>query len=108
MNESRPFTNQNFKLTDLAEGVELSTNHVSQVLNKELGQNFHEFVNQHRYEAARVLMTSTEYEHYSLQGIAEEVGFNSKSAFYRNFKRLSGKTPSEFVQEVKKSAPIPR
>ena len=103
MHESGAYTNPNFKLTDLASGVELSTNHVSQVLNHELGQSFHEFINQYRYEAARKMMTDPDYAHYSIQGIAEAVGFNSKSAFNRNFRKLSGKTPSEFMQVTREN-----
>jgi AraC-like DNA-binding protein len=102
-NDSKPFINQEFKLTDLASALNLSPNHVSQVLNKELKKSFHEFVNEYRNQEAIKLMSDPDYDHFSLQGIAEEVGFNSKSSFNRSFKKHTGKTPSEFLKENKVS-----
>jgi AraC-like DNA-binding protein len=73
------------------------------VLNKELKKSFHEFVNEYRNQEAIKLMSDPDYDHFSLQGIAEEVGFNSKSSFNRSFKKHTGKTPSEFLKENKVS-----
>jgi AraC-like DNA-binding protein len=37
-----------------------------------------------------------ELNHLILTGIALEIGFNSKPLFNTTFKKLTGKTPSEF------------
>ena len=32
-----------------------------------------------------------------IEAIAYEVGFNSRAAFYRSFKKITGKNPTDFV-----------
>jgi AraC-like DNA-binding protein len=99
----KPYTKHEFNLFYLAYALHLSTNHVSQVLNKDMKQNFIEFANQYRQNAAKELMTDPKYRHYTLLGIANEVGFNSKTSFNRSFKKHTGKTPSEFMKELNQS-----
>jgi len=39
--------------------------------------------------------------HLSLEGIAEIVGFTSKSCFNDRFKKATGKTPSQYRKDFK-------
>jgi len=47
------------------------------------------------------MMSSSDFEHLSIEGIAQSVGFNSKSTFNKAFKMLTGITPSFFRDSVK-------
>jgi AraC-like DNA-binding protein len=53
-------------------------------------------VNTYRVEEAKRKLVDPSRKHYSLLAIAEEVGFNSKSAFNTAFKKQTSMTPSEF------------
>jgi AraC-like DNA-binding protein len=41
-----------------------------------------------------------EFENLSLLGIAFDSGFNTKSAFNRVFKKMTGLTPSEYKSQL--------
>ena len=70
--------------------------HLSQILNEKLNQNFFDFVNNYRIQEAKKLLVSPDGGLLTILAIAEEVGFNSKSAFNNAFKKVTNTTPSEF------------
>jgi len=57
---------------------------------------FFEFINQYRVNEVKAKITDPAYENLSLLGIAFESGFNTKSAFNRVFKKITGFTPGEY------------
>lgn len=69
---------------------------VSMVINEKLGASFFEWIAQYRVEEARKLLTDPANKMLTIEQIAEEVGYNSKSAFNKVFKKYTGKTPSEY------------
>ncbi len=50
-------------------------------------------------------MQDPAYDHITLLGIAFESGFNSKTTFNRTFKQITGKSPVEYKNELKKEQP---
>lgn len=94
MKEEALYKNANLKSSDVAKKIQLTTHQFSQLLNDNLGKNFARFVNEHRIEEAKErLLSST---NLTLEAIAYECGFNSKSTFYTTFKKIVGVTPSQF------------
>ncbi|MFW5872478.1 MAG: helix-turn-helix domain-containing protein, partial [bacterium] len=69
---------------------------VSRYVNVNMGINFNDFVNQRRVEEAKKRFNNPEYQHHSLEGVGQSVGFKSKTTFYRAFKKFTGKTPGEY------------
>jgi len=49
------------------------------------------------------MLKDSEMDNFTIVSIAQEAGFNSKTAFYSAFKKVSGCTPSQFR---KGSAPV--
>lgn len=87
------YRDPNLSLWTLAGHVGASPNYISQTLNEVIGESFFDFVNRHRIaEAKRLLSDSGE----TVLAIAYEAGFNSRSSFYTAFKRVTGRTPSEY------------
>jgi AraC-like DNA-binding protein len=100
MAEKRLFKNPNLKLQDLADAMNLSAHQLSQFLNDNIGKNFTHFVNEHRInEACKLLENNTLL---SVEGIGDEVGFNSKSTFFAAFKKIKGLTPAAYQQRFVK------
>jgi AraC-like DNA-binding protein len=96
MKKEKPFLASDFSLPSLAQQLAVSPHHLSQILNEQLNQNFFEFAAQYRIEEAKNILQKTENQHLKIEEIAEMVGYNSKSSFNTTFKKLVGKTPSEF------------
>jgi len=96
METEKLFTNSDLKLQNLAQKLDLSPHHLSQILNEKLGQNFFDFLNHYRIEEAKKYFIDTEKQRYTILSIALEVGFNNKASFNTAFKKHTGMTPSQF------------
>jgi AraC-like DNA-binding protein len=96
METEKPYTNGDLTLQKLAEQLAIPANHLSQLINERLEQNFFDFINTYRVREVQRLFADPAKKHYSLLAFAEEVGFNSKSTFNAAFKKHTNMTPSEF------------
>ncbi|MCP4976207.1 MAG: AraC family transcriptional regulator [Maribacter sp.] len=96
MKTDKPYLEKELTLYNLARMLGVQPNHLSQVINSMEGQNFFDYINMHRVEAAKDKILSLEFQNLTLLGIAFECGFNSKASFNRAFKKFTGQTPTEF------------
>ncbi|MCK5170168.1 MAG: tetratricopeptide repeat protein, partial [Bacteroidales bacterium] len=81
----------------------LSTNRVylSQIINKEFGKNYSDLINEYRVnEAILMLSDPQKIIKFSIKTIAKEAGFKSVSRFNPAFKKLTGITPSVFINNI--------
>jgi len=100
MSTDRPYQMPGLTLSMLAEALGVRTAHLSQTINVEAGVNFFDFVNRFRIEEAKqVLQLSGSKVPLSTMGY--DVGFNSKSTFYSQFKKHSnGMTPRQYLKTI--------
>jgi AraC-like DNA-binding protein len=94
------FSDNLASLSDLARRTGESPHHVSQVINEKLEKNFFELLASYRIEKAKKLILEDKKGRLTIEEISEMVGYNSKTAFNNSFKKLTGKTPSEFRKSV--------
>jgi AraC-like DNA-binding protein len=99
MIEEKPFLNQELKQADVAAVLNFSVHEISQVLNSQMQLNFSDFVNSYRIEEVKERVATGEYRKYTVSAIAEQCGFNSKTTFYRAFKKSMGVSPSEYFKD---------
>lgn len=90
------FTDPELKLQSLAKRMDIPPHLLSMLINDKFGSSFSDFINQRRVDEFIILVNDPRYAHYSLHGLALEVGFNSKSAFNVAFKKITGRNPSDF------------
>ncbi len=100
MEEEKPYLNGKLSLKEVAEKMNISTNHLSQVINENLEKNFFDFINGYRVNLAKEKMSDPLNKKYTILSLAYDCGFNSKSSFNAIFKRYEGLTPSEFFDKV--------
>jgi AraC-like DNA-binding protein len=96
MEPDKVYTDGDLTIQKLAAKLSIPVQHLSQVVNEQLNQNILDFINTHRVEEAKRRLLDPASKHLSILAIAEEVGFNSKSAFNAVFKKHAKTTPSEF------------
>lgn len=105
MEEEKAFKDPKLTLPRLAKRLSINSRYLSQIINESLEQNFYDFVNGYRIAEAKRELLDPEKDHYTIEAIAFEVGFNSKAAFYSTFKKQTRMTPSQFKDLSKKPAP---
>ncbi len=96
MQTKKLFLNPELKITDVASEVLFPRKQISQAMNEKLSNNFYNFINRYRIEEAKRLLEDTKYSKFSIEGIAHQSGFNSRSSFYTAFRNETGVTPSQF------------
>jgi AraC-like DNA-binding protein len=96
MEKETPFTDGDLTIQKLAEQLSIPATYLSQTINEHLGKSFPDFINSYRVEEAKKKLLDPAFKHLSVLGIAEEVGFSSKSSFNSVFKKHTNTTPSEF------------
>lgn len=100
MEKEKPYLNPNFKLEDISKGINYSKTKISQVLNVYLNINFSNFVSTYRIEAFKEKAKEGMLEQYTISALAKECGFSSRSSFFHTMKKITGKTPSEFLKDA--------
>jgi AraC-like DNA-binding protein len=98
MEAQKPYLEPSMCLSDLAEKVSISPQHLSQVLNTCLRKNFFDFINSYRIKESKRLLSRQASNKKTILEILYESGFNSKSVFNTAFKKHAGMTPSQFRQ----------
>ena len=83
-------------LANLSKRLKRSTQKTSEVINQYARQNFNDYVNYHRIQEAKKLLTTTHAEKYTISSIAFDIGFSSLSSFNAAFKKFEGTTPSSY------------
>lgn len=94
------FLDSDLSLGKLAALLHTNTKYVSYCINTCFDKNFSTFVNEYRiHEAIRLIDTDT-IQQYTLEAIAEQSGFKSRSVFITAFKKVTGKTPTQFKKDI--------
>lgn len=94
--KEKPYLDPQLSIHKISEAININSKYLSQAINQEMDSNFIAFVNRYRVEEAKRLMKSGLYENYTIEAIGHMAGFNSKTTFYKAFKKLTGRTPAEY------------
>lgn len=85
--------NPDITLNEVAGAVNLSPSHLAHLLKERAGVNYKHHLTKLRIEAAKKLLRTTNLTIYA---IAEAVGYQNATNFYRLFRRETGLTPAEY------------
>jgi AraC-like DNA-binding protein len=94
------YRTQNLSVVTVAEALGVNKNHLSHLINNYYQRNFSEYTNHYRVEEAKEIFKK-QCNNYTMQHIAEIVGFTYRTTFNDVFKKIVGITPSEYKRVVK-------
>ncbi|MEM6686170.1 MAG: helix-turn-helix domain-containing protein, partial [Bacteroidota bacterium] len=98
--ENKGYRDPELSLSLLASHIHTTTNKLSWVLNNHYEKTFYELVNEYRVEEFIMKIKENTHKDFTVISIAYDVGFNSKSTFYKVFKEITKMTPSEYIKKV--------
>jgi len=102
---NRLYEDAELTLTTLAVKLNIHPHDLSRIINIGLEKNFSDFINEFRVREVARKMQDPAYNRLTLLGIAYESGFNSERTFHRVFKEMTGKTPLEYKNSLRKELP---
>lgn len=95
------FTRQGLTINDLATATDISPRVVSYVINKYFKKRFTDFINSYRLQYIKQRLAQNGWKTLTLEGLAKEAGFSSRSSFFSVFKKAEGVSPSEYLSQIK-------
>ena len=91
----KSYLNPNLSLETVAEELGIGISTLSKVIN-ENGIGFSDYINTARIKEAKRILTDADFKDYTIVAIGLECGFNSKSTFYKAFKKIAQESPTDF------------
>jgi AraC-like DNA-binding protein len=91
--------NIDFSIEKLAKLVHSNQRYVSEAINS-LKKNFNKFLNAYRIREAQRLFSIPEAKNYTVEYVANQVGFKSRASFINAFKESTGISPGFYLKSM--------
>ena len=101
LEDKQTFLNKDFTQQYVAKKIKSNTTYLSYVVNKKFDKTFSEYANDLKINYVINKMTNdSTYRMYTTKAIAESVGFKNADSFASSFKKKTGITPYQFINEI--------
>ena len=100
METEKPYMVSNFSLAMFAKQLETNPSALSNLLNNHLHTTFNDFTNTYRIEEVKSQIQNGALHNLTLEAIAKDSGFKSKTTFYRAFYKFNAQTPKEYIAQL--------
>lgn len=98
---SKSYLDKKYNLAILAKQFNTNSNYLSKIINKNKQKSFSQYLIDLRIDYIIVeLKNNKKLRSYTIQAIAEEIGFNKAESFSRAFKKKTGLNPSYFIKNI--------
>ncbi len=93
MTQTKPYLNPDLTMSQLSRRLRIPVKQLSGAINRVTGENVSRYINAARISAAQRALISGD----SVTSAMLEAGFNTKSNFNREFQRITGTSPSDWL-----------
>jgi AraC-like DNA-binding protein len=100
VHHTKSYLEPDFTIYKLSVEVGIPVHHLRYYFNKS-GLSFTNFKNRLRINYAITILSSSERNRYSIEGIGQQAGFTSNASFFTEFKKETGQTPAEYARSQK-------
>ncbi|MFO7615773.1 MAG: AraC family transcriptional regulator [Bacteroidales bacterium] len=100
MEKEKLFIDPELTLADVSSKLSIPRHHLTQAINTELNKNFFTYINELRVGLFMIRIVQKKFRHYTILALAYDCGFNSKSTFNSVFKKVTGFTPTEYINSL--------
>ena len=97
--ETKPYLNPDFSLSTMSADTDIPVHHLSYYFNEHLNINFNAWKNDQKINYVIELIENGSNELLTLDALAKQAGFGSRTTFFNAFKQKMGLTPSEFLNK---------
>ena len=101
--KTKPYLNKGITVKDLSEQTGIPAHHLSYLISSEFSLHFQDYINFNRIEYLKSHIDDIEWKRLTLEGICWEIGFTSRTTFFRAFIKFTGLSPSEYFNTLKKN-----
>jgi AraC-like DNA-binding protein len=101
MQLNKPFLKQGYSINALSNETGIPQHHLSSMINRVYEMRFNEYLNRLRIDYISENFKNPEWEKLTLEGIAKQAGFTSRTTFFNTIKKITGLSPSEYVAQIK-------
>lgn len=95
MQQEKPYLDPDIRLDTIADLLDISRHHASQIINQHFSLHFYDFINKYRIQDAEHILRDPKSQ-LSITDVAYQTGFNNRISFYKAFKKYMGMNPSEY------------
>lgn len=96
---TKPYLNPDFSLSTMSADTDIPVHHLSYYFNEHLNINFNTWKNDHKIDYVISLIEKGSNELLTLDALAKQAGFGSRTTFFNAFKQKMGLTPSEYLNK---------
>lgn len=95
----KPYLNKELNISQVSVALDIPSRELSFIINNHFGQRFTDFLNKYRIEHITKKISKEYLSNFTIEAIASEAGFASKSTFNLAFKKYHQCTPSEYFSK---------
>jgi AraC-like DNA-binding protein len=99
----KTFLQPNISISQVSVETEIPIRDLSYIINNYYEKRFNDYINEMRCQHFIAKVDKNTLDSLTIEAIAFESGFSSKSSFYRAFNRFYSCTPSEYLESLLKA-----
>ena len=99
--KEKPFLIKTININEIAIALDIPARDFSFIINQLFNKRFTDFINEYRIEYVIQKIGEGYCDQFTIESLAAESGFSTKSTFNIAFKKYKDCTPSEFIAKTK-------